>query len=104
MRELLFCGRCGQSTMSDKLRPDWICPHCNEVFLQKVEIDGYMHSCRKLMPSELSAGDIVTLDRKNIFSIIDISNTGTSYRIALKNYGVKTMQKTNTILSIMGSW
>lgn len=104
VNELYRCVHCEKHFQRSAINLNWKCPDCGNPICIKVEIDGYTHTCHWLKPSELEVGYIITMDRLNIHEVLNVKQQEASYRIALKQFGVKEFNANDFILTINGAW
>lgn len=80
------------------------CPKCNTPISFKILFDGDYHCINKLKPSEVKNGMQLTLDYKNAHTVLNVTNTGNNYRIALEGFGVLKCDEIIFRTIINGSW
>lgn len=84
----------------------WKCPSCGHYLSIRAEIEGFEHAVHRVPVAEITSGDLIALDERRIWEIIDArkNEDGLSYRLAIKNYRVIIAATSSTITKIIGSW
>jgi DNA-directed RNA polymerase subunit RPC12/RpoP len=102
--EIYRCNDCLETFKLNEITNEWICPKCGIPLSIKIEIGDHIYSCNRLQPTDLKINNLITIDKKEINLILDISANTDSYRLALKNYGVYYCHKNDFLLVINGAW
>jgi DNA-directed RNA polymerase subunit RPC12/RpoP len=102
--EEYYCLNCDDVITNSQPNRDGKCPNCAEIIEIKLEIDGYEHSCHRVIPDNLEIGELIALDRRFIREILAIEKNDGYYRIALKEYRAINIDNDSLITRINGGW
>ena len=99
------CTNCEANFSFFEVDQNWKCPTCAKPISIKIEINGDFHSAYRIHPQELEVGTILTMDKVHIHEVLNVQDqkNGT-YRVALKEYGVRTYKHDDWIFEIDGIW
>jgi DNA-directed RNA polymerase subunit RPC12/RpoP len=98
------CYPCDKDLLHTEVTDDWKCTACGEPVAIKMEIDGNMQSCCKVMPDELQIDSLMYLRGVGNFIVLAINKVENGYRIALKGHGVKKVNENDFLITIDGIW
>jgi DNA-directed RNA polymerase subunit RPC12/RpoP len=102
--EKFLCAKCDKEYLFPEINRKWKCSQCNSIIKIKAEIGDYTHTCYVLKASEIDVDMLVTLDNENSHLVLAVNKEGSSYRIALKEFKVITLQENDFVVTIDGGW
>lgn len=86
---------------------NWECPYCLNKLAIRAEIGDYVHTIHRVLPHELTEWDLVSPEYRGIWEVINVQpdnkNNG-FFRIALKEFGTKSIKAERFVPKIMGIW
>lgn len=98
------CTNCECTYTFLEVQFDWLCLKCNRPISIKYNIQDREYCCKRIFPSELKTGDLITSQGQFINQILSIRNEGTHFRVNLKEYGALNLPVAERVMKIDGSW